>query len=89
MEPTGRPTPRPIWAFWLRPEPELEAEPAAPVVLAFVGFVEVGFGFVEEVAAASFVDGVFGGEVSVGLAGAPVAIAMLDDPAETVVVAVA
>lgn len=58
MEPTGRPTPRPIWEFWLRPEPD--AEPAAPVVLAFLGVVaEVGIGFVEEVAAASLVDGVF------------------------------
>ena len=58
MEPTGRPTPRPICEFWLSPEPD--AESAAPVVLAFLGFVvEVGSEFVEEVAAASLVDGVF------------------------------
>lgn len=59
-----------------------------------VGSVEVGFGIVEEVGAASLVDGVFCGvespaEPPVGLAGDPVAIAMLDDPAETVDVAVA
>ena len=59
-----------------------------------VGSVEVGFGRVEEVGAASLVDGVFSGlespgEPRVGLAGSPVAIAMLDDPAETVDVAVA
>ena len=93
MEPAGRPTPRPIW------EPLLRPEPAALVVLALVrsvvvGSVEVGFGMVEEVGAASLVDGVFcgvesPGEPPVGLAGAPVAIAMLDDPAETVDVAVA
>ncbi len=63
-------------------------------MLAFVGFVAVGIGFVEDVAAASLVDGVFcwvesPGEMPVGLAGAPVATAMLDDPAETVDVAVA
>ena len=56
--------------------------------------VEVGFGTVEEVGAASLVDGVFcevesPGKPPVGLAAAPVAIAMLDDPAETVDVAVA
>ena len=97
MEPAGRPTPRPIWEFLLRP-PELDAEPAAPVVVVFLGFVasvEVGIGFVgEEVAAASLLDGVLGwaespGEMPVGLAGAPVATAMLDDPADTVDVAVA
>ena len=63
-------------------------------MLTLVGLVEVGIASVEEVAAASLVDGVFcavesPGEMSVGLAGAPVAIGMLDDPAETVDVAVA
>ena len=94
MEPAGRPTPRPIWDFWLRP-PELDAEPAA---VAFLGFVEVAVGFVvsvevgiapvEEVAAASLLDGE-SCELPVGLAGAPDATGMLDDPAETVDVAVA
>lgn len=100
MEPTGRPTPRPIWERWLRP-PERDAEPAAPVVLPFVEVgsefvvsVVVGNAFVEEVAAASLLDGVSccvesPGELPVGLAGAPVATAMLDNPAETVDVAVA
>ena len=100
MEPAGRPTPRPIWEFWLRP-PELDAEPAAVAFLGFVevevGFVvsvEVGIAFVEEVAAASLLDGEFcwvksPGELPVGLAGAPIATGMLDDPAETVDVAVA
>lgn len=59
-----------------------------------VGYVKVGFGIVEEVGAASLVEGVFSGlefprEPPVGLAGSPVAIAMLDNPAETVDVAVA
>ena len=93
MEPAGRPTPRPIW------EPLLRPEPPALVVLALVRSVvvesvELGFGIVEEVGAASLVDGVFCGMESpgkppVGLAGDPVAMAMLDDPAETVDVAVA
>ena len=91
MEPAGRPTPRPIWEFLLRP-PELDAEPAAPAAVVFLGLVAsvaVGIGFVvEEVAAASLLDGV-SSEVPVGLAGAPVATAMLDDPADTVDVAVA
>ncbi len=63
-------------------------------MLALVGSVEVGLGFEEEVGAASLVDGVLccvesPGELPVGLAGSPVATAMLDDPAETVDVAVA
>ena len=64
------------------------------VGIGSIAFVEVGIVSVEEVAAASLLDGVFcwvesPGELPVGLAGVPAAIGMLDDPAETVDVAVA